>query len=112
MTAFFLWLALRDGAPDFFFGAGLRTEFTLFTAPDPIAEDTWTHIAATRDANVVRIYVDGAVVLERLDAAGALDLGGLHMSEWAFGPTGHNEHFGPCHNPWNPDHISGGSSSG
>ena len=53
-----------------------------------------------------------ATVLARLDAAGALDLGGLHMSEWAFGPTGHNEHFGPCRNPWNTDHISGGSSSG
>ena len=53
-----------------------------------------------------------ATVLSRLDAAGALDLGGLHMSEWAFGPTGHNEHFGPCRNPWNPGHISGGSSSG
>lgn len=53
-----------------------------------------------------------ATVLARLDAAGALDLGGLHMSEWAFGPTGHNEHFGPCRNPWKPDHISGGSSSG
>jgi aspartyl-tRNA(Asn)/glutamyl-tRNA(Gln) amidotransferase subunit A len=53
-----------------------------------------------------------ATVLSRLDAAGALDLGGLHMSEWAFGPTGHNEHFGPCRNPWNPAHISGGSSSG
>lgn len=53
-----------------------------------------------------------ATVLSRLDAAGALDLGGLHMSEWAFGPTGHNEHFGPCRNPWNTDHITGGSSSG
>lgn len=53
-----------------------------------------------------------ATVLSRLDAAGALDLGGLHMSEWAFGPTGHNEHFGACRNPWNPEHISGGSSSG
>jgi aspartyl-tRNA(Asn)/glutamyl-tRNA(Gln) amidotransferase subunit A len=53
-----------------------------------------------------------ATVLSRLDAAGALDLGGLHMSEWAFGPTGHNEHLGPCRNPWNTDHISGGSSSG
>ena len=53
-----------------------------------------------------------ATVLSRLDAAGALDLGGLHMSEWAFGPTGHNEHFGPCRNPWNTDHVSGGSSSG
>ena len=29
------------------------------------------------------------------------------MAEFATGPTGHNEHWGDCHNPWNPDHISG-----
>ena len=34
------------------------------------------------------------------------------MAEFATGPTGHNEHWGDCRNPWNRDHISGGSSSG
>jgi aspartyl-tRNA(Asn)/glutamyl-tRNA(Gln) amidotransferase subunit A len=53
-----------------------------------------------------------ATVLERLDAAGAVDLGTLNMSEFAAGPTGHNEHFGHCRNPFNPAHITGGSSSG
>ena len=53
-----------------------------------------------------------ATVLERLDAAGALDVGALNLSEFAHGPTGHNAHFGPCRNPWNPGHIPGGSSSG
>ena len=53
-----------------------------------------------------------ATVLRRLDAVGALDIGGLNLSEFAHGPTGHNAHFGACRNPWNPDHISGGSSSG
>ena len=53
-----------------------------------------------------------ATVLARLDAAGALDVGALNLSEFAHGPTGHNAHFGPCRNPWNPDHIPGGSSSG
>jgi len=53
-----------------------------------------------------------ATVLSRLDHAGALDLGGLNMSEFAAGPTGHNEHFGDCRNPWQMDHITGGSSSG
>ena len=53
-----------------------------------------------------------SVVLERLDAAGFADLGRLNMSEFAYGPTGHNEHFGDCRNPWNPDYIAGGSSSG
>src|SRR4051812_44116857 len=53
-----------------------------------------------------------SVALERLDAAGFADLGRLNMSEFAYGPTGHNEHFGDCKNPWNPDYITGGSSSG
>jgi aspartyl-tRNA(Asn)/glutamyl-tRNA(Gln) amidotransferase subunit A len=34
------------------------------------------------------------------------------MSEFAYGPTGHNAHYGPVHNPWHVDHITGGSSSG
>jgi aspartyl-tRNA(Asn)/glutamyl-tRNA(Gln) amidotransferase subunit A len=53
-----------------------------------------------------------ATVLTRLDAAGGVELGRLNMAEFAMGPTGHNEHFGRCRNPWNPDHITGGSSSG
>jgi aspartyl-tRNA(Asn)/glutamyl-tRNA(Gln) amidotransferase subunit A len=53
-----------------------------------------------------------ATVLERLSAAGAINLGTLNMAEFALGAAGRNEHFGPCRNPWNPDHISGGSSSG
>jgi aspartyl-tRNA(Asn)/glutamyl-tRNA(Gln) amidotransferase subunit A len=53
-----------------------------------------------------------ATVLTRLDAAGAVEIGRLNMAEFAMGPTGHNDHFGRCRNPWNPDHITGGSSSG
>ncbi|MGI9336624.1 MAG: amidase [Gammaproteobacteria bacterium] len=53
-----------------------------------------------------------STALIRLEAAGALNLGGLNMAEFAMGPTGHNVHYGACHNPWNPAHISGGSSSG
>jgi aspartyl-tRNA(Asn)/glutamyl-tRNA(Gln) amidotransferase subunit A len=53
-----------------------------------------------------------ATVLERLDAAGAVELGTLNMAEFAAGPTGHNKHYGDCRNPWNPAHMPGGSSSG
>ncbi|MEB8386625.1 amidase [Rhodobacteraceae bacterium KMM 6894] len=51
-------------------------------------------------------------LMARLNDAGALSLGRLHMSEFAMGPTGHNAHLGRCCNPWNTDYISGGSSSG
>lgn len=53
-----------------------------------------------------------ATVIERLAEAGAVTLGWLNMAEFAVGPTGHNDHFGHCHNPWNLAHVSGGSSSG
>jgi aspartyl-tRNA(Asn)/glutamyl-tRNA(Gln) amidotransferase subunit A len=53
-----------------------------------------------------------ATALKRLDAAGAIQFGVLHMAEFAYGPTGHNHHDGPCRNPWNTAHVTGGSSSG
>lgn len=53
-----------------------------------------------------------ATVLDRLERAGALTLGSLHMAEFALSPTGYNEHYGHCRNPWNPAHVPGGSSSG
>ena len=53
-----------------------------------------------------------ATVQSRLADAGALCLGSLHMTEFATGPTGHNVHHGHCHNPWNPERITGGSSAG
>ena len=53
-----------------------------------------------------------ATALQRLKDAGTLRLGSLQMVEFAFGPTGHNVHYGAVHNPWNVDHITGGSSSG
>ncbi len=53
-----------------------------------------------------------AVVLERLDGAGAIDLGRLQLAEFALSPTGLNAHYGHGRNPWNPDYCSGGSSSG
>ncbi|PIW31185.1 MAG: Asp-tRNA(Asn)/Glu-tRNA(Gln) amidotransferase GatCAB subunit A [Rhodospirillales bacterium CG15_BIG_FIL_POST_REV_8_21_14_020_66_15] len=53
-----------------------------------------------------------ATALRRLDAAGALDIARLHMVEFAFGVTGHNAVAGTPRNPWNTDHMTGGSSSG
>jgi len=53
-----------------------------------------------------------STALQRLKDAGTVRLGSLQMAEFAYGPTGHNAHFGAVHNPWNIDHITGGSSSG
>src|SRR5712672_3914599 len=53
-----------------------------------------------------------STALRRLKDAGTVRLGSLQMVEFAYGPTGHNPHYGPVRNPWNVDHITGGSSSG
>ena len=53
-----------------------------------------------------------STALQRLKDAGTVRLGSLQMVEFAYGPTGHNPHYGPVRNPWNTDHITGGSSSG
>ena len=53
-----------------------------------------------------------ATALQRLDRAGALEIGRLVMVEFAMGPHGYNPNYPGCRNPWNLDHIPCGSSSG
>jgi len=53
-----------------------------------------------------------ATVLTRLAAAGSFPIGALHMSEFAYSPTGHNSYLGPACNAWDAKCITGGSSSG
>jgi aspartyl-tRNA(Asn)/glutamyl-tRNA(Gln) amidotransferase subunit A len=53
-----------------------------------------------------------STALQRLKDAGTIRLGSLQMAEFAYGPTGHNTHYGPVHNPWGLDRVTGGSSSG
>ncbi len=53
-----------------------------------------------------------STALQRLKDAGSIRLGSLQMAEFAYGPTGHNAHYGAVHNPFGLDHVTGGSSSG
>ena len=50
--------------------------------------------------------------VEKLNSSGAVMLGKLNMHEIALGVTNENPHYGDCLNPWNENHISGGSSGG
>jgi len=59
-----------------------------------------------------QVQAQTATVLTRLDAAGAIEFGTLGMAEFAYGVTGHNQHYGDVCNAWNPAHVAGGSSSG
>jgi aspartyl-tRNA(Asn)/glutamyl-tRNA(Gln) amidotransferase subunit A len=53
-----------------------------------------------------------SVVAGRFDAAGAVLLGKLATHEFALGGPSFDLPFPPARNPWNPDHITGGFSSG
>ncbi|HEK1610017.1 AtzE family amidohydrolase [Pseudomonas aeruginosa] len=53
-----------------------------------------------------------AVLVQRLQAAGAVLVGALNMDEYAYGFTTENSHYGPTRNPHDPTRTAGGSSGG
>ncbi|HJQ59599.1 MAG TPA: AtzE family amidohydrolase, partial [Vineibacter sp.] len=53
-----------------------------------------------------------ATLIQRLEAAGAILVGGLNMGEYAYDFTGRNAHAGPSRNPRDPSRMTGGSSGG
>jgi AtzE family amidohydrolase len=53
-----------------------------------------------------------AVLIERLEAAGAVLVGALNMGEYAYDFTGENHHDGPSRNPHDRTRMAGGSSGG
>ena len=55
---------------------------------------------------------EDSTVTKRLKEAGAVVIGKLNMHEFAAGGTNENPHYGPSRNPWNVDHMTGGSSGG
>src|SRR5262249_9878136 len=59
-----------------------------------------------------RVPTEDAEVVTRLKKAGAIVLGKLNLHEFALGGTSAVTYFGPVHNPWNLDHVAGGSSGG
>lgn len=59
-----------------------------------------------------RVATADAPVVALLRAAGAIIVGKTNMHELAFGATGDTSAIGPADNPWNPSHMTGGSSSG
>jgi aspartyl-tRNA(Asn)/glutamyl-tRNA(Gln) amidotransferase subunit A len=58
------------------------------------------------------VPAEDAYVVSRCKAAGAILVGKENLEEFAAGSTSNNLHYGAVHNPWNLDHIPGGSSGG
>jgi allophanate hydrolase len=53
-----------------------------------------------------------ATVVQRLIDAGAIPIGKTNLDQFATGLNGTRSPYGACQNAFNPDYISGGSSSG
>ncbi|MFI5117724.1 MAG: amidase [Terriglobales bacterium] len=59
-----------------------------------------------------RVPTQDAELVRQLKQAGAVLVGKLNLHEFAFGGSGIVSAFGPVKNPWAPERITGGSSSG
>jgi aspartyl-tRNA(Asn)/glutamyl-tRNA(Gln) amidotransferase subunit A len=87
----------------------------LLGIPIAIKDNIWTRgIRTTAGSKILRDFVpaEDATVVQRLLRAGAILLGKTNLHEFAYGITNANPHYGPVHNPWALERISGGSSGG
>jgi aspartyl-tRNA(Asn)/glutamyl-tRNA(Gln) amidotransferase subunit A len=71
-------------------------------------------IRTTAGSKILSEFIpkENSEVAARLADAGAILLGKTNMHEFAYGITSENPHYGPVHNPWALERISGGSSGG
>jgi len=53
-----------------------------------------------------------ATIVARLASAGTVTLGKTNMDEFAMGSANESSHYGAVKNPWNLEHVPGGSSGG
>jgi len=90
-------LSLLDGVP-----VAVKDELDQRGYPTTVGTRFLGRTPATQDAAVVAA----------LRRAGAVLLGKTNMHEIGIGVTGINPHHGAVRNPYNPMHVTGGSSSG
>jgi len=71
----------------------------------------WPRTSGSRFARDMVDADDGGLT-RRYRASGVVPLGKTNTPEYGITGTTESALLGPCRNPWNPDHIAGGSSGG
>lgn len=71
----------------------------------------WPLSHGSRFARDMIDEADGGLT-SRYRQSGLVLLGKTNTPEYGITGTTESRHLGPCRNPWNPDHIAGGSSGG
>lgn len=72
------------------------------------------NIKMTASSKILENYVApyDATVIKKLKSAGAVFIGKTNLDEFAMGSSTENSAFFTTRNPWNTEHIPGGSSGG
>ncbi|MCG7894600.1 MAG: allophanate hydrolase [Candidatus Thiodiazotropha taylori] len=88
--------------------------FPLWGIPFAIKDNIDLNEIPTTAACIEFAYTPtaSATVVERLIAAGAIPVGKTNLDQFATGLNGTRSPWGACRNAFEPDYISGGSSSG
>lgn len=71
-------------------------------------------VRTTASSRVLDNYIPAfdSTVVRKLNAAGAIIIGKTNMDAWAHGSSTETSDYGPTKNPWNTNHLPGGSSGG
>ena len=81
---------------------GIKDSYQTRDLPTSLGLGSLKDFAPGTDAEIVTI----------IKGAGALVFGKNNLVEMSYGVTGHNAEYGQVRNPYDHDHLSGGSSSG
>ena len=101
--------ARRDAAGDLPDGPFRGVPFLIKDLGMPVAG--WPRSCGSRFARGLTDAEDGGLTA-RYRQAGVVLVGKTNTPEYGITGTTESAELGPCRNPWNPGHISGGSSGG
>lgn len=86
--------------------AGVPFLFKDLSAVSGLPQTSQSRLFATESSD------HDAVIVKAFRQAGLISLGKTNTPELGLTITTESAYAGPCHNPWNPDYSTGGSSGG